>query len=77
MSYLRRFGVLPKPGRVISSTKLSKRVNNGNRYDQVDHTIIVSKIQLRCAQGPGKKTRKCEKCNVGLHEKCFQQFHAK
>lgn len=77
VSYLKRFGVLPKPGRTISSTKMCNRVNNEVRFDQLGHTIVVSNTQLRCAQCPGKTTRKCSKCNIGLHDKCFEQFHIK
>ncbi|KFM73653.1 PiggyBac transposable element-derived protein 3, partial [Stegodyphus mimosarum] len=52
-NYLKQFGVLPKPGRAIASTKMSKRVTNEIRFDEIGHTIVVSKTQLRCAQCPG------------------------
>lgn len=38
---------------------MSKYVNS-----KIDHIIVVSKIQLRCAKCPGKAKIKCKKCKM-------------
>jgi hypothetical protein len=54
-----------------------KRVTNAVRFDRVDHWIVEANGSPRCAQCGKHTTKICEKCNIGLHEKCFKQFHVK
>lgn len=54
---------------------IDKRVPCDVRYDNQGHMITVNPTQRRCALCKRKTTRKCVKCNVGLHDKCFVQFH--
>ena len=46
------------------------------RFDNVGHTVITNLTQRRCAQCGKKTTRMCEKCDVGVHDKCFKLFHS-
>ncbi|XP_054724350.1 piggyBac transposable element-derived protein 3-like [Uloborus diversus] len=55
--------------------KLSSRVCNEVSFDGKDHLIVVNPKQIRCAYCGKKSTRKCIKCLVGLHDKCFEIFH--
>lgn len=47
------------------------------RYDRLDHLVIVQDRQTRCAFCHQKTTTRCLKCDVGLHTKCFVDFHSK
>ena len=59
-------------GRILTGLK---RVHTDIRYDHVDHYQTPSKTQKRCALC-GKNTRKlCNKCDVGLHDHCFVDWH--
>ena len=59
-------------GRILAG---HKRVHADIRYDHVDHYQTLSKTQKRCAFC-GKNTRKlCNKCDVGLHDHCFVDWH--
>lgn len=57
--------------------KVSKRVPPEVRYDRVDHIIQPWKTQLRCGQCGKKVYRRCQKCQVGVHDKCFGLFHTR
>ena len=52
-----------------------KRVQAEVRFDHVDHLVQSWPTQLRCASCGKKTMRGCAKCKVGLHDKCFQQYH--
>lgn len=59
-----------------------KSAANALRYDRVDHLIIdgarhpnKTLKRPRCKQCSSNTTKKCSKCNVPLHPKCFQQYH--
>lgn len=45
------------------------------RFDGMNHWVIPQEKQTRCAQCHSKSTTRCEKCDVGLHVKCFKVFH--
>ena len=45
------------------------------RRDGVGHWIVSCNQNLRCKVCPGRAVFKCEKCNVGLHPKCFKDYH--
>lgn len=52
------------------------RVSSDVRYDHRDHYQQPFTTQKRCGVCH-KNTRKgCEKCGIGLHDHCFQQWHA-
>ncbi|GFS27712.1 PiggyBac transposable element-derived protein 3 [Elysia marginata] len=57
-------------------TCISKRVPDEIRRDKVGHYLEAGPTQRIC--GLCKKNTKmvCEKCNVRVHMKCSQQFHA-
>lgn len=44
------------------------------RYDMYGHWIVPQSSQTRCAHCHMKTTR-CEKCDRGLHVKCFKEYH--
>ena len=53
------------------------RVSEEVRYDSGNHFIAVIQTQRRCAQC-GKKVKKiCCRCDVSLHDACFETFHTK
>lgn len=54
---------------------LNSRVPDSVRYDGDKHYVVVNATQVRCAQCGKKVYRKCSKCMVGLHDKCFMAFH--
>lgn len=67
-----------KPGRTVGEPgKLKSRVSDLVRYDGEKHYVAVNKTQIRCGHCGKKVYRKCIKCNVGLHDKCFVNFHTK
>lgn len=45
------------------------------RGDTIDHWPLENDTQRRCAQCPGKAKFICSKCKVGLHPKCFMDYH--
>lgn len=64
-------------GRPKSSQEICSRVLDNIRYDRCDHWIVVAEKQNRCALCKKNATKKCEKCNVNLHDFCFKSFHVK
>lgn len=53
----------------------SENQNLTLRYDRFDHMVIPQDKQTRCASCHQKTTTRCEKCDVGLHVKCFKKYH--
>ena len=47
------------------------------QFDKVNHSVIPQDKQTRCAHCYQKTTTRCEKCDKGLHIKCFKNFHTK
>lgn len=45
------------------------------RYDMQAHWVIAQSNQTRCAHCHMKTTTRCEKCDRGLHVKCFKDYH--
>ena len=79
----RRKIVLSYLSKPSSNHKRSKRkssiskniVGKAIRLDEGNH--FVQPTQRRCAMC-GKKTKRfCTRCQVPLHDKCFQEFHSK
>lgn len=53
---------------------LSKRVPDEVRLDGLNHFAQPSK-ERRCSLCRKKCRTQCSKCNIGLHRKCFEEFH--
>lgn len=49
--------------------------NSGIRYDRFDHWVLPQDKQTKCRHCHTKTTTRCEKCNIGLHVKCFIAYH--
>ena len=63
-----------RPGvRMTPSFKVLPEV----RYDRLDHLIVSSEKQIRCALCNKKVQRMCQKCKVWLHMDCSAPFHKK
>ncbi len=60
-------------GRIPQSKR--KRVPDAVRLDGKDHFPLSSTTQIRCAECHKNTTKKCSKCNVGVHTNCFKKFH--
>ena len=56
---------------------LDKQVSPAVRFNGQNHLIQPWKTQLRCASYGMKTMRRCSKCQVGVHDRCFQDFHSK
>ena len=69
--YLQRYAnpsLYGKRGRPRSSVEEA-------RYDMHAHWVIPQSNQTRCAHCHMKTTTRCEKCDRGLHVKCFKDYH--
>lgn len=55
----------------------SKNVNAGLRYDRLDHWVIPQDKQTRCIACHQKTTTRCQKCDSGLHVKCFLAYYTR
>ena len=49
--------------------------NVGIRYDNMAHWPVQQCKQTRCAACHSKATTRCDKCDVGLHIKCYKDYH--
>lgn len=72
MAYLKRYGCKPSRGKARQSA-----IQAESRFDRTDHIVIPQVKQTRCAHCHEKTTTRCEKCNVGVHVKCFKVYHAR
>lgn len=45
------------------------------RYDRLDHLVVPQEKQTRCGLCHQKTTTRCLKCDIGVHTKCFVDFH--
>ncbi|XP_031350462.1 piggyBac transposable element-derived protein 3-like [Photinus pyralis] len=54
---------------------VSLRVSRDARFDNVGHMIDTQNTRTRCALCHSTTNKKCSKCNVALHQKCFIRFH--
>lgn len=57
--------------------RLQHRAPAEVRFDKTDHMIAPGHTQRRCAWCSKKTMHICAKCNVGLHIRCFGDFHRK
>lgn len=53
----------------------SLSLNNELRYDRLDHWVISQEKQTRCGACHQKTLTRCQKCDIGLHVKCFVSYH--
>ena len=74
MKYRNRNEIGRPPGRPQA---ISRRVPIEVRFDGTNHFIGTTSTQKRYAQCGMKVKKKCNKCNVGLHDRCFEQFHSR
>ena len=44
--------------------------------DGYKHWVIPQNGQTKCRHCHMKTTTRCEKCDVGLHVKCFKDYHS-
>ena len=73
IKYLNSFG-----SESLRGKKILPNITLPKRYDQYDHMIIFDeKSGRRCAQCKVKSKFLCEKCEIGLHPKCFKEWHTK
>ena len=56
-------------------SSLHKRVPNALRLDGMNHFVRPNATQLRCAHCGNKTKHMCTKCDVGVHDWCFEIFH--
>jgi DNA excision repair protein ERCC-6 len=69
---------VPKPSKQNSSKGHPGRHELEDiRYDRMDHLVIPQATQTRCKLCHQKATTRCQKCDCGLHVKCFVAFHTK
>lgn len=50
-------------------------VSNAFRTDRVDHVVVKNDKRSRCRLCKSQTVFKCTKCEVGLHPKCFEEYH--
>ncbi|XP_070179144.1 piggyBac transposable element-derived protein 3-like [Littorina saxatilis] len=75
-NYLAKAAQPPPVGRPHGHTpQLDRRVSRAVRFDGKNHVVQWIDKQIRCALCHKKCRQKCRKCDVGLHVKCFEQFH--
>ena len=62
-------------GRPRGFASSANRVPEQIRFDRLDHLVQPWTIQLKCACCGMKTKRRCSMCKVGIHDRCFIQFH--
>lgn len=55
----------------------SSQENIDIRYDRLDHLVVPQDRQTRCGFCHERAKTRCSKCNVGLHVKCFVDYHTR
>lgn len=60
---------------VYSRGRPGENENAAIRYDRMDHLVIPQDRQTKCRHCHTKTTTRCQKCDCGLHVKCFYAFH--
>ena len=75
LALLKNYGtprIAPGPSGQASAVS---RVPLPLRQDHKNHLIITNQTRRRCAVCKNKTVKACKKCNVALHDKCFEKFH--
>ena len=60
--------------RSFHNSRVAKRVPNHVRYDGINHFVGEAK-KTRCGVCGKTVQKKCTKCKINLHERCFAAFH--
>ena len=71
--YLEHYARPPQPGCKGRPSAIETEL----QFDKVNHWVIPQDKQMCCAHCHQKTTTRCEKCDKGLHVKCFKNFHTK
>lgn len=53
----------------------SRRENADSRFDGMHHYVIDQEKQTKCRHCHKKTTTRCQKCDVGVHVRCFVSYH--
>lgn len=61
---------------LAQARKSAVAVSNNLRYDRVDHIVMRTNSRNRCRFCKSQTIFKCSKCDVHVHPKCFDDFHA-
>jgi len=75
LSYARKYGTAPQPGRRGRPTESG--FSTDIRLDGLCHYITQQDKQTRCRHCHQKTTTRCTKCDVGVHVRCFVDFHTR
>ena len=60
--------------RSFHNSRVAKRVPDHVRYDGINHFVGEAK-KTRCGVCGKTVQKKCTKCKINLHERCFAAFH--
>lgn len=75
-TYLQKYGTPVSSGiRPKTSKELAKRTLASIRFDCIDHWMVDSPKQNRCAVCKKNARKYCEKCKITLHVQCFKSYH--
>ncbi|XP_070206728.1 uncharacterized protein [Littorina saxatilis] len=74
-AYLARGPRHAHPGRPRGFSPLHHRVPDQIRFDRLDHLVQPWATQLKCIHCGMKTKHRCVKCKVGVHDRCFIQYH--
>ncbi len=72
-TWLQRYGTKPTQGHRRQGRPAP--LSNLHRFDNSNHWPVEQASQTRCGQCHMKCLTRCEKCNIGLHIRCFKQYH--
>ena len=76
--YLTKYGTKARQGSTASHGLVASQVSPAIRFDGLHHYAVDAGNRPACAVCTGRPSKKCSKCNVGLHvQYCFEKFHTK
>ncbi|XP_062950297.1 LOW QUALITY PROTEIN: piggyBac transposable element-derived protein 2-like [Cynocephalus volans] len=58
-----------------SQGRRSRRLETESRFDMIGHWIIHRDKRTQCALCHSQTNTRCEKCQKGVHAKCFREYH--
>ena len=59
----------------IQKRRVTSKLTEIIRFDGKNHLIAPCSQAKLCRQCKGRASYVCQKCNVGLHPKCFEAYH--
>lgn len=69
---LQKYGSMPKlPG----PKKMSQKASTPLRLHHGGHLIVTGQPRRRCVMCKSKTVKACKRCDVPLHDSCFEGFH--